>query len=419
MRNRTGVGIAELVALLAPAVLIVAFAIALCRLHPGYIADEKSHYPAVQLIRQGDWAAVRWLPMPPTYHALAAAASHAVGNSVVALRGFNTALGLVCILVAWGIVRQLRPHDSAAIARVALNPLFLSLCPLVYTDILSLMMLLMALWAHLRGRRVVAAIALVGAMLVRQSNIIWPLLFVALPTFEALDCSPPESLRSALVRVCGALTGRECGPYAAALVIGVLLVLVPNPLTDDVPAGNTPGLNIALFYAWALAGAALWLPVWLPGFIRSPWTARLGARAPLLTVAVLAAISLAANYHSKHGWNTDPSSFRNWPLIAMQHSLPLRLALCALLVAMLIETARRTWASAERYRLLAIWCVGILFLVPHVLVDPRYFLIPTALLDFYAPLSRPESTRLAVWYGVLSLATIAMMLIRPGGLVHL
>ncbi len=419
MSNRSGASIAALVALLTPIAMIVAFCAALCAARPRYVADEISHYPAIQAILRGDWAATRWLPMPPAYHAIAAGASYVVGQNLVALRWFNAALGIGCVLIMGLIARRAHPGDAAVPARAALNPLFISLCPLVYTDVLSLLCVLIAISAHERRGQWAAGIALVCAMLVRQSNVVWPLLFLILPAADALDAGQPGALRAMLRSAWRASRVRDAAPYIVALALGAAMVLVPNPLTSEMPEGNEPRFNVGLFYIWAITGAILWLPVWLAGCVHSPWLARTGARASLLALAVAAFFVLSASFDSPHGWNTDPTSLRNWPLLAMQRSKLLVLVTCLALVPMLIETLRRTWDSGRRHRLLAIWTTSLLFLAPHSLVDPRYFLIPAVLLDLDAPLAKRESRDLAVWYGVLSLATIAMMLVRPGGVIHL
>jgi hypothetical protein len=177
--------------------------------------------------------------------------------------------------------------------------------------------------------------------------------------------------------------------------------------------------NVAQFYILALTAALLWAPAWL-AHLAEFWPRRFAAwlARPWICAALVAATGvLGLVYYSPHQWNTDLNYLRNWPLVAMNNALAARFLLGILIVVFIVVLADATVHSAARRTLGLVWAFALLFLVPHYLVDPRYYVVPLVLVDFFTPHTPAQARRLTAWYLLLALAVGAFIAGRPGGLI--
>lgn len=399
--------LAVTMALAGPAAWFGLLAIA----RPELVADEVYHVPAVRALAQGDWGPVGALPMPPTYHLLAALPVRVLGGELWVIRGFNALLsGLTLIVFGKAAVRH-DPHGAThRLLRLAWNPLLGPLWVLAYTDAAALFGVAFALAFYARKQHGWAAAGLLLACLVRQSNVLWPVLFAAWAVIECRDD------RTAAARGRLRSLAATIGPYGLALVVAVICMAVTAfgqpPLVE-----NRPRFNPAQFYLFGLTAALLAAPVWLPA-LAAPWRRWFGQaiRRPWICAAAIAAVGLLElTFGNPHPWNADPDYLRNWPLLAMTRHLSVRYLAAVVLVAFVPTAVYLAWRSPRRTGLAAVVGVSLVFLAGHYLVDPRYYIVPVVLLDFWSMPTRPQARRLTVWYVLLSAALAAFIGLRPGG----
>src|SRR3546814_874244 len=125
------------------------------------IADESVHVPQILWFLQGRFEAHPLLTTIPGYHlAVAALLKVASIESVAAMRAVGAGIGVACALVFWLIRRRLGdPHASRSAALLFFLPFLFPYYFLVYTDVLSPLLVLCALLATLERRHVLAALA--------------------------------------------------------------------------------------------------------------------------------------------------------------------------------------------------------------------------------------------------------------------
>lgn len=179
------------------------------------IADEAVHVPQIQAFLRGDFAAHPLLTTIPGYHAIVAVAMRALGaESIAWMRAIGALFGIVAALLFHAIRRRM---DDAQPARSAALLFFLPfLYPydfLVYTDVLSLALVLGALLCALDRRHVAAALAVTGAVLVRQNNVVWA---GFLPLFALWPALERERWR---VDRCFGEVLRVGGPYVIPVTV--------------------------------------------------------------------------------------------------------------------------------------------------------------------------------------------------------
>ncbi|MEW6200188.1 MAG: hypothetical protein AB1601_16170 [Planctomycetota bacterium] len=392
----------------APAAWFVLLTIA----RPELVGDEVYHVPAIRALAEGDWGPARTLPMPPTYHLLAALWVRLIGGDLWILRAFNALLSSLTLTVfGWAVARHDPDGAAHRLWRLAWNPLVGPLWLLAYTDAAALLGVAFALAFFVRRQHTRAAGGLLLASLIRQSNILW------LVAFAALAAINPRGGRSTEPH--GRLTElvQRLWPYGVALAAAAIL------LTHTAPTGpplieNQPRFNPAQFYLFGLTGALLIAPAWLPAVVAlwRRWLERAFLRPWICAVAVAAVGLLELAFSNPHPWNVDLNYLRNWPLLAMTKYTAARYLAAGVLVALVPTVVSLAWNSPGRTALTVVGGATLVFLAAHYLVDPRYYIVPVVLLDFWSAPAARRARQLTIWYVLLSAALAVFIVFQPGGL---
>lgn len=428
--RRSGLSLPLAVSLLGFVGWYAAFTI----LRPELVGDERHHVPAIQAAARGDWSLVRELPMPLTYHWLAVWATRTVGPELWALRAFQTFWTLLAIVLYHTAAKVYRPdYSSRDLYRFAWHPLIVAFGALVCTDITALVGILIALNFHLRRRYIPAALGLAGALLIRQSNVVWVAYFLAWSLMEvwlkASTFRNAPSVRTPVVLATASFSDwfkrvaapqLRCGAWAYLAVFAggaVAVALAGRGVLLARAMSNYPEFNPAVFYLLALAAALLWLPIWLARLAEF-WPRRLAPalmRAWKVALLVAAVAVLALEYRNPHPWNMDLDFPHNWPLYAMVMFAGARVVLAVVIVAFVIACVLDAARSPERRFTALTWAFTLAFLIPHNLADLRYYIVPLVLLDFLTPRAPAEGRILAAWHLALSLAVAGLLAFQLGG----
>ncbi len=384
---------------------------------PTPLGDEHYHYPAVLALARGDWEPVRALPMPPTYHLLAAGVVRLLGPHLAVVRGLSLVMGLAAVLLLWAAARRLCPRLAPWLPLLlAWNPLLLPYWALVYTDPVALVALLAALNLHLRHHRVGAGLALLAACAVRQTNVVWVAFFLAWEFFGDDPAGTAGGVIAALCRALAPARLRRLWPYFLAAA-GGLVIWWRAPAGTTYVAVVTTGYNPAQLVMLGLMAALLWAPCWCTQL--ADWWPR-GLAQHLLRPTRLAALTAAAGvlmvtFRNPHPWNLDLSFLRNWPLYALTHSFACRAVVAPLIVVSvlgLVWGARRDTRCAS-LALLALFT--LVFVLPHYLVDPRYYVFPFVLTDLLVTRGARQLRQQLAWYALLTIGVGLFIVGRSGG----
>lgn len=187
------------------AALVATWGVALLRAthHSRLVCDEWVHTSQVALFLHGHAEIVPTLTNIPGYHLVLAGVLALAGqSSLAAMRVVSMCFALLCVGVFLGLRRALEArHAALATAQLAFFPWLYPYAFLVYTDILSVALVLAALWANRRGRHVVAGGVLVLAMLVRQNDVVWAGFLASLalwPVCQQTHWKPWRAMRQVL-----------------------------------------------------------------------------------------------------------------------------------------------------------------------------------------------------------------------------
>ena len=171
------------------------------------IPDEIAHYVHINWFDHGEFKiAGDILTVLPGYHAISAAILWAVDQrTLVAARFLNAFYGLLAIAAFYWMRRNASGKaDAAATLQFALLPILFVYDFMVFTDVLSLAVVLAAGAMTLSRRHVISGALMILALCIRQTNVIW------LPLYAWLAVSGERSFSLSPARVMLA----QAWPYA-------------------------------------------------------------------------------------------------------------------------------------------------------------------------------------------------------------
>lgn len=336
------------------------------------LVDEKTHYPQIIEFSQGRLAPSPYLAMLPGFHWLMALFVFVTGaDSVAVVRLVNSLFGMLSVVVFVLAERTVRGRASpVGLAQYVFFPLLYPFFFLIYTDVLSLLLVLTAFLFHEKKRALAAACFGIASMIVRQNNIVW-FAFLFLLTLHG-RCG--FRIRSAdwkllLKDSAGFMAGIAAFAVFSMLNRGFALADRLHSPSFSFHVENVVVLLFIFFF--------LFLP---QNIAASRKIARMAARRPELVL--LASASALAVYglffRVDHPYNiVDPANFQYFlsnRLLAFFMSSPWRKALFTIPALYSLLALAVTDFEKSEYRLLIPFT--LLFLVPSWLIEPRYYIIP-------------------------------------------
>ncbi len=369
----------------------------------GQGVDENIHYDQIARLARGDWSLHPSLTMVPGFHALVAAVEVATGGvSEVSVRVVVFLLSVATVVAFHVLARTLQPdHAGTRTLQFTLLPMLFPQFFLVYTDVASLLFVVLMMLASARRHYWSAGVLGLVACLMRQNNVLW-VAFAMLWSYLRESGWTWPSLIESLKR------------YWTFIATGAVFLLFVAANGGEVALGEDAGSHplgsvhlTNLFFLLFLC-CFLFLPLWW-GYRRAVLTQLLRQRT-WLALLVLAPI-FWFGFINDHPHNLERASY----------FLP---------NAVLIYFSSTPWLKAAFFLPIAIAAVGVsavpmktpwwlllpfsvLFLVPEWLVVPRYYLIP---LTFFLVAREPAAPPSAwserfqtVWFAAASLALFAVV----------
>jgi alpha-1,2-glucosyltransferase len=374
------------------------------------VGDEIVHFQQIEMFRLGDLHVLdAYLTVIPGYHLIVAGVLLLTGtDSLGAARLVNAAFGLLAIGGFLALRRAVNPASARlATAQFVVLPVLAPFFFLVYTDVLSLAMILWATFASIRGRHLASALLLLAALGIRQTNVVWALLLMVMSASRLHGEQPQRQWTEQL---------RPLLPYglpiAAFLAFwcwnGSISLSKTQAILHPDFSLHIGNASLALFLVGAL------FPLHALLAIRDLAAAAAERRA-LLLVPLIVFVVVCWLFHVDHVYNfADPTLFvRNALLLAADRSPIWRLAyslLASIGACVLVTTRLRPPFAVWLYP------VSLAALSASWLIDQRYALIPLSLWLAFREHRKPmvEWITLEFW---LVLAVYCVCVVLDGRMV--
>lgn len=352
------------------------------------MGDEHLHMDQILRFARGEFSMNEFVTQIPGYHAIIAVPAALSGmTSVDGLRLFSFLLSVATVVVFYLCARAIQPRLSgAATAQFALLPILLPYFFLLYTDVTSLLLVLLALLFALRKRFTVAGVFATLAVFVRQTDIVW------LGFFLFFMLAERGYLRRMWEWLRDMIDGKKTTRFthspwfhpmlreSAVYLIGAGLFVAFALINGGIAVGDKsahpfPALYPGNVYLLLFLAFFLFLPLHLANtpriakhFWKRPWMWLLF---PLLLICAMFFVSDHPNNQAEHWFflrNRLLLFFTADLLHKFLFFIPIGLAALSLAVTKL---ARRSFYLLYPF--------AILSLVPSWLIEHRYLFIPLAL----------------------------------------
>ena len=380
-------------ALLALAVLGVAVAGFQVVRDVPLLLDEEHHYERIESLRAGE------IPARPasclhSYHTILAGMSVLTGiESIEGTRLLSMLVGLLCIPVAFGIVRRLDPEGAPlSAAQLFFLPILLPFFFLIYTDALGLLCVLLAVLLAWDDCIWGAALASIAGMLVRQTHVVWMLFAFTLPYVRAHGWRLSKAaIREHLRRGWLFLPGFAGFAVFVAINRGVAIGDRHHHPAFELHTGNVLFALFVVFVAF--------LPLHLANLPRILTLLRERRWWLVLAGAALVLFLFAASFD--HPYNAWRHCLHNKVLIRAAGNGACRVLFCLAAVGAVLSLAVTELRAPG---LVLLYPLAVLSLAPAWLVEPRYAIPALALFVLFRTRQswRVEWMNLA-WCGMLSL----------------
>lgn len=120
-------------------------------------------------------------------------------------------------------------------------------------------------------------------------------------------------------------------------------------------------------------------------------------------------------FENPHPWNRNPDYFRNWALMWMDRSTIACGCFSALIVLGGVAAFRFVLGQRQRRAVFLVGGFTLIYLLPHSLAEPRYYVLPAIFFNLLASYDRTDARRLTVWYGILSAGLAAAFCVYGDG----
>jgi len=365
-------------------------------------SDEKDHYSQIVDLARGIYP--QKTTVFPGYHLVIAALVRLSGKiSVNLVRTWTVLISILSILVFHALNRTIRGDEKESASLGTLQyiffPLLFPFFCLIYTDVLSLLIVMLSLLASMKRREHLAGTIGILATIIRQSNIVWLAFVFVLLLFRILESKKgPDAFKDLVKRGWVCLLG-----FALFLLF---VVLNRGVAMGDKLAHPFPQFHLSNVYFMLFLFFFLFLPLNMANF-RLLFSRRWAVIGVLFLFPIfLGTFSITHPYNSinyvYYLRNRVLFFFTGSPLLTILFYVPVAYSILSLSVTPLREK-----------EFLLLYPFSVLSLVPLWLVEQRYYFIPLVFFSLF----RRRSSNL-VEYATLAIYLVASACLFSGMVRH-
>ncbi len=365
----------------------------------GSYADESDHLRQIHRFMKGNYELLSQMTTLPGYHLTVATIADFFPNlRTTHLRLISLVLALFSIPIFYLTARKLQAENPGLkTLQYIFLPVTFFYFPLMYTDIFSLLWVLLAFYFAIRKKYVWSAVFLFISLLVRQNNIVWgAFLWIYTYVLENGYVISSEKILAHLRRVAG---------YALVAFLFLGFVFVNKGVAVGDRAHQQVGFYLGNIYFFLALVGVLFLPVFIASVrkIKLEKNIRWGVGLGLILAAAFLLFPPAV-----HEYNMKMKFLRNIILFFAYHQYAWAYALtiflgCVTLALMKLEKSA-----------LMIFPFALAALAPSWLVEQRYAIVPLVLILLLRKEFSFKVEAVLVTYFLLLSSGLVYMLLHSG-----
>jgi len=353
---------------------------------PAFVDEQFHHEQIVKFINE-DYTMSPVITTIPGYHVVMTLLMKPFKTSSLSLmRFFNVCFSLGLILIFYLILKKMNePLIINKTLTYYFLPIVFSLLFLLYTDILSILLVLIALYLALSKKYFFSGLVCILSILIRQNNIIW-LGFI----FFMIYLENKGSVINHLHRTW-------------TFILGLILFIIFMTLNGGVSMGDKlmheGSLYLGNIYFVLFLFFIIFLPYNLSNFNKIVQLIK-RKKLPVLVFTFLGFLVYIATFKITHPYNFIEVFLRNQLLLYFTSSLLLK-SIFFIIITYTIFSLIVTRLKRKSYYL--IYLFTFLYLFPSELIEQRYYLIPFTLFILFKD-GELVGTKTIFVYAIVSLS---------------
>ncbi len=334
--------------------------------------DEQLHFAQIAMFAGGSWQVHPALTMLPGFHAIVAAMAVVTRRTdLPAIRFFVFVISLLTVASFFVLAGEEQPRQATTrTLQFAFLPILFPQFFLVYTDVASLLCVVLMLLAAQRRHYAIAGVCGLVSCAIRQNNIVW-VGFACLWSYV-------DAYGWRWIGIDRVIRTYWTFAVTAVAVAGFVVLNGGQAAIGDTRGHPLGPVHIGNIVYLAFIAFFMFLPLWCHYW--RPTLARLRHPATwLILVAVFAVFWFG--FTNDHPYNREQGDFflRNGILIAAT-SAPLMKLLFFVPVALTLLSLP---SVPQRRHIWLVYACTLMFLLPSWLIEQRYDLIPLTLFILY------------------------------------
>lgn len=358
----------------------------------GPASDEGFHAPQIWHYYTGGTEHFDNITVPTTYHYVIGFVMRQIGYyHDYLLRLVNLLVALCLLPVFYQSVRRYQPgHASVRTLQLFYAPLMFPYFFMIYTDLWALVFVGTCFYLALGRRYLLAGVAGLGAVLLRQDSIIWVGLAYLLVATENLELRRPLPIKPLLGNAF-----KRGAPLALVLLLFVGFVIYNGGVAvGDRSAHQISQFNVSNLYVLLTCAWLLFFPLCIQQIPRI-LALRHSPRAwPWVGLLVLGGFLLyMGTFSNPHPYNNTLFHFfmHNGLLYLMSEYVVFRALLYIPIAWMALTLCVMPYPDKRCYWLLLVAPIAV---ISHPLIEPRYYFPIYLLIQMW----RPAMSMTAEWF---------------------
>jgi len=329
-------------------------------------ADESTHYRQIRWFLKGNYGLRSDLTTIPGYHAGITLLAKASGSpSPQKIRVISLLVSSLSIFVFFIISKTLKSADPIVrTLQFVFLPVSFFYFPLIYTDIVSLLMVLSTFYFLIKRQYALSAIFAFASLLVRQNNIVWILFFWA---YQYVSVNGFPVSRQSLLDYAKRTFG-----YVPVFLAFALFVSLNKGIAIGDAESHQAGFHMGNIYFFLALSGVLFLPLLIASMHRFDALKTRNFLVFGVGIGTLAAASFIVFPPVLHMYNFKLAFLRNIILQGAYHQYAWIYASAILIGYLAIFLMKFERKDLYLFPFIAV------SLLPSLLVEQRYAIIPLA-----------------------------------------
>lgn len=332
--------------------------------------DEKDYYPQIIRFASGDYTVDPNISALPTYHAIQASLSKITGITDIAFFRFINVLFAIMAIAMFMRADKVLSNDDSLVKTLqfAFLPFIFPYFLLIYTDVLSMMLMLTAFCFLVKKNYQWCGVFSIMGCMVRQNNIMWLGMFLVLSYLEA---NPNGITTKKIVEHL-----KKYWSFATGIMLFIIFVILNKGIAVGDKSMHPPfSIQLGNVYFFLFLHFILFLPLHISN-TKNIFRFISRHKIALLGVVLFYAVFMFT-FHNTHPYNTQWENYflRNRLLLLFSctnvHKTIFFLPVCYTVLSLCVTPLK------NKYFWL-MYATAFLFLIPSWLIEQRYYMIPFA-----------------------------------------